>query len=296
MLRCAIFAVAMIVSVTVPANAREKASPYPRAELEDGRNEAEVTANGITVRVTAEPRVGNEYTEIVPVLDVIVGGRRVVRAEGVSAGSDWRQGMAEIVELDGSNTTPEVVFSSYSGGAHCCTRVVIATADRKGRWQAKVVGEWDGGGDYIEDADGDGVAELVVIDNAFLYAFDCYACSAAPLKVLSVKNGGVIDVTREARFEKKHRTWLKAMESWGSDRNGEFAAGYYAGWVAQKTLLGEGNEAWNALNAAYKGASDPGHEICRDGRPVGDCKTKDQITVPFPKALRSFLDNNGYKP
>lgn len=287
-------AIALIIVSAAAVGAQDGAGIYPRAELDEGRNIAEATAGGVTVRVTAEPRVNSDYTEIVPILDVIVDGQTVVRAEGISAGGDWRQGMAEIVEMDGSNATPEVVFSSYSGGAHCCTHVIVAAADGDGRWSAKAVGDWDGGGDYIEDADGDGTAELVVIDNAFLYAFDCYACSAAPLKILAVSRGAVRDVTREPRFREKHRTWLKAMEAWGSDRRGEFAPGYYAGWVAQKSILGEGREAWVAMTAAHKGTPDPGHEICKDGKPLEDCKTEDQITVPFPEALKVFLDTLGY--
>ena len=285
----------MVATLSIPAGAQSTEAAYPRAELEDGRDRAEVTSNGVTARINADFQVQADYTEIVPVLEVIVKGKTVLRAEGVSAGSDWRQGVAEIVEMDSSNQTPEVVFSSYSGGAHCCTRVIVAAADKRGKWHATTVGDWDGGGDYIEDADGDGVAELVVIDNAFLYAFDCYACSAAPLKVLALKNGKPVNVTRESRFLKKHKEWLKAMESWGSDRNGEFAPGFFAGWVAQKVLLGEGRSAWETMLRAYKGSEDLGHDICKDGRSLSDCGDKDRVTVPFPKALTAFLETHGYQ-
>ncbi|MCW2308082.1 hypothetical protein [Rhodobium gokarnense] len=269
---------------------------FPRAELDDEHERVEVSAGGITARVIAEPQISGGATEVVPLLEVIVDGRTVLRTEGVSAGSDWRQGAAEIAEMDPGNATPEVVFSSYSGGAHCCTRVIVAAADKAGKWSAHVIGDWDGGGDYLEDADGDGTGELVIIDNRFLYAFDCYACSAAPLKILAIRNGKPVDVTRDKRFEKKHRTWIKAMEGWAADRNGEFAAGFYAGWVAQKSLVGEGKEAWEAMLEAYKKApQDEGYDICRTGQPMESCKPEDQVSVPFPEALKAFLDEAGYR-
>jgi len=294
LLTCLAAAALACVAGFSASHAQESERAYPRAELDETHDRAEVSAGGVTARLSIEPRLLDGYTEAVPLLEVRVGGKVVARAEGVSAGADWRQGTAEIVEMDRSNKAPEVVFSSYSGGAHCCTRVIIAAADAKGQWSTTAVGDWDGGGDYIEDADGDGVAEIAVIDNAFLYTFDCYACSAAPLKILAVHNGRIVDATREPRFRKKHEAWLKAMESWASDRDSTFAPGFFAGWVAQKSLLGEGRQAWDAMMKAYDAKSDLGHEICKDGQPLTECPEKDQIAVPFPKALKIFLEQRGY--
>ena len=203
MFRAMIIAISAVIFLSAPAAGSAQHASYPRAELDENNKRASVSGGGVTARLSAEPQIVDGATEIVPYLEVLVGGKVVAHARGVSAGPDFLQGVAEIVELDRANKTPEIVFSSYSGGAHCCTRVIVVGMDGKGHWRAKTVGDWDGGGDYIEDADGDGVAELVVIDNAFLYAFDCYACSAAPLKVLSIDKGEIVDVTRDTRFPGK---------------------------------------------------------------------------------------------
>ena len=61
------------------------------------------------------------------------------------------------------------------------------------------------------DLDGDGRYEFETRDNAFLYAFACYACSEAPLEVLAIENGAVKNVTTEPRFRPAHAAYLKDM-------------------------------------------------------------------------------------
>ncbi len=106
---------------------------------------------------------------------------------------------ASIAEIDPGNRYPEVYFAAYTGGAHCCTDVFVAEQQPKG-WVTVKVGEFDGGSDYLQDVDHDGLAEIVTVDNRFLYTFDCYACSAAPLVIDTVRNGAVIDISTDPRF------------------------------------------------------------------------------------------------
>ena len=46
------------------------------------------------------------------------------------------------------NRHQEVYFASYSGGAHCCTHVVIAEELGK-KWVAVTVGDFDGDGKTV---------------------------------------------------------------------------------------------------------------------------------------------------
>ena len=103
---------------------------------------------------------------------------------------------ASIADIDPGNKHPEVYFASYSGGAHCCTHVVIAE-EQGAKWVAVTVGDFDGDGRYLDDLDHDGVAEVVTVDNRFLYQFDCYACSSAPLQIYTVRDGKSVDVTTD---------------------------------------------------------------------------------------------------
>src|SRR5690606_22187736 len=139
------------------------------------------------------------------------GGRRVIEVPGVASGFDFPAADASIAEIDPGNGRPEVYFTSYSGGAHCCSTVIVATDTPRG-WVAVPVGEFDGDGDYLDDLNGDGVAEVATVDNRFLYTFDCYACSAAPLVIYGVRDGRLVDLSGDRRFLAAHRDWLRQLE------------------------------------------------------------------------------------
>ena len=289
------FALAVGLSaLAFPALAQDgdRKSPYPHAELDSQHKQAVVTSGRVTATLNVDDRKSDGYVEEVPILQVFVDSKPVLKSEGVSAG-ETAYGDAEIVDMDDSNALPEVVFSSYSGGAHCCTQVMVATGTKNGAWIAVDLGEWDGGGDYLEDADHDGRPEFVAADQIFLYAFDCYACSAAPLKILQIRNGKAVDVTREPQFQAKLREWVKALEGWRQP-NGEFQPGFYAGWIAAKSMIGEGREAWETMMKAYKPSEVEKVEVCRDTGLYGECSDEQRVQVPFPVALKTFLDKNGY--
>lgn len=99
------------------------------------------------------------------------------------------------------------------------------------------------------DIDGDGRYEFETRDNAFLYAFACYACSEAPLEVLALEDGAMKNVTAEPRYEKAHEAYLKAMIENAPD---EDLNGFLAGYVGEKSLLGEGKEAWDLMLAPLR--------------------------------------------
>jgi hypothetical protein len=156
------------------------------------------------------------------------------------------------------------------------------------------VGDFDGDGDYLDDLDGDGMAEISTVDNRFLYQFDSYAASAAPLVIYTVRAGKVIDVTSETRYLPAHRDWLKQIEDNVEPKDRWNSRGFLAGWLAEKIRLGEGGAAWQDINSHWNFAKDEGEEVCLIGGDPEDC-AKDQLkTVKFPEALRLFLTQNGY--
>ncbi|MBN9059808.1 MAG: hypothetical protein J0H21_11570, partial [Rhizobiales bacterium] len=205
----------MMASFPAPAasaeDAEEDKPAYPTAEFAEGAKEATVTNSGITARVFQERRPQIDPDDDVPVLQVIVNGKMVLEHVGTASGMSVPSMSASIVDIDPTNKSKEVYFSSYTGGAHCCSEVVVATETDKG-WVAVPVGAFDGDGDYLQDLNDDGEAEIVTVDNNFLYTFDCYACSAAPLVIKSVRDGKLVDITTEPRFAKAHRDWLRQLE------------------------------------------------------------------------------------
>ena len=72
------------------------------------------------------------------------------------------------------------------------------------------------------------------------YAFGCYACSEAPLEVLALQDGAIKNVTAKPRYRKAHEAYLKAMVGNAPEDD---VNGFLAGYVAEKSLLGEGREA-----------------------------------------------------
>ena len=270
-----------------PARAAEAA----RAELSDSLPAAEISENGVTARIAMVASTESPSMSA-PMLEVVVDGATVLRIEGVASGWDTPQGTIEIVEIDPANDTPEVVFTSFSGGAHCCTQVHVASAGKDGKWADVDVGFFDGEGGSFVDLDGDGEAEFRTYDNAFLYAFDCYACSSAPLSLFAVTGGKVVDVSRKPAFEQAHRAWLADMERRLPEATRDFSPGFFTGWIAEKAILGEGYEAWETMMKAYRGYADEGFESCPETRP--DCEENEKRTLAYPDALKVFLKQQGY--
>ena len=198
----------------------------------------------------------------------------------------------QIAELDPGNSQPEVVVSFYTGGAHCCSSTSVITSNKDGTaWQTVDVGEFDGGPMLATDLNGDGRYEFSTRDNAFLYAFACYACSAAPLELLTVENGAVKNITTDASFRPAHAAFLKTMIENVPDQD---VNGFLAGYVSEKILLGESKPAWALMLDYYDKASDWGLEIC--DKPLnddGECPGK-EIKLSFPDALERMLKENGY--
>jgi hypothetical protein len=266
---------------------------FPTTEFAEGEKSASVTVGNVTAGVRMVRRANIDPDADIPLLEVLVGGARVIEVPGVASGLDYPAAEASIAEIDPGNALPEVYFTSFSGGAHCCSTVVVA--EQVGdKWVAVPVGDFDGDGNYLEDLDGDGLAEIATVDNRFLYQFDCYACSAAPLIIRTMRGGKALDVSAERRFLAAHREWLKEIED-SVDPEGRWTSpGYLAGWVAAKARVGEGAEAWKELNRHWDLANDPGEEVCLTGAELDDCPRKSRATLKFPERLKLFLDKAGY--
>lgn len=228
-----------------------------------------------------------------PVITVFADGKEVAKLAGEGTGSADPPVSVQIAEIDPANQYPEVVVSFYTGGAHCCSDTSVITSSADGSaWQTVEVGEFDGGPMLATDLNGDGHYEFQTRDNAFLYAFACYACSEAPLELLTVENGATKNVTTDEKFKPAHAAYLKGMISNVPD---EDVNGFLAGYVGEKILLGEGKQAWDLMLGYYDKASDWGLEVCE--QPLdedGECPVQ-QVKLTFPDALERMLNENGYK-
>ena len=192
----------------------------------------------------------------------------------------------------------QVVVTSYTGGAHCCTKTWILSRDSEQASWSKTEGEvLDSDGYWFEDVDGDGTLELLSIDNQFLYAFDSYAGSVAPVKIYKFQNGTVEDVSETPDMHSRIVQDLAGIEFEAKVRPDVWKEnGFLAGWVAAKIRLGQGIDAWNTVVQNIDKNSDFGPQQCTTGQKIDDCPADKTKPVPILKALASFLKENGYAP
>jgi hypothetical protein len=203
---------------------------------------------------------------------------------------------AGLLKLDPQTEGPQLVFTRYTGGAHCCTQTWIATAARDAiGWSLIDAGALDGGGFYYEDADGDGALEIMHVDNDFLYAFDSYAGSFAPIRVQQLRGNQLDDVSNRPEMAHLLKRDLARMEFEAKLDPGMWKSnGFLAGWVAAKQRLGQGDDAWQTVLENLEQNSDFGPQACKTGKPVEDCPYEDLERIPVAKALAQFLAERDY--
>jgi len=210
----------------------------------------------------------------------------------------------QFAELDTKNRFSEILFSTYSGGAHCCFGTMVLTFNGK-KWVRVPEGRVaDGAAPRVQDIDNDGQAEVTEPDGAFRYAFSSYAYSNPPVRIYHLSGIKWIDVTRAPRFRSVHATDPKLVDEQCSPEKS--SNGFWAGYVASEILMGEGKEAWNRMLQCYDRNDSWG--LCKPyesqsfepqptdfGPPPPGMKC-DVSFRSFPNALDAFLRSSDYGP
>lgn len=202
-----------------------------------------------------------------------------------------------IGKLSAIDPAPSAIFQSFSGGAHCCS-TIVAAVPVGGKYKKVVVGTWDGGGidEFPRDVDGDGIADFVMNDGAFNYAFSSYAGSWAPPQVKNIYRGQVVDVSSQPEFHALFEEFSSKARIACGDRSNPDRNGACAGYVASEARLGKLEAALKFADAmSYKG----GDEILPSGCKVDYidyvCPPGQEIAFSsFYSAIRWFLNEHGY--
>jgi hypothetical protein len=283
-------------------------APYPISDVPvlaaasyEGRQEVRASYEELSVTIDGE-RAGQF---MVPAAVGTVSGRPVFRfgeeylKEQFSPSGN--NPSVKILRLDSSSRFPQVIFSVYTGGAHCCSLTFIGTEDQDGKWY-EFNSSLDGETSYrFVSLSGDAI--LLSIDNAFLYAFDCYACSTAPPRLQRLRGLKLEDVTHDQKFHDFLRHELWSLEANARERGSVRSRGYLAGWVAMKALLGELRDAWPTLLASYDRTASWTQVECGNGKVISDfslehayqqCPDGKGRAIAFPEALARFLVEHGY--
>jgi serine protease Do len=256
----------------------------------------QLSAGDLTVELKLQKMGEDQHSTIV------TGTEKGVASFSFEVGKDGEfvnePAEAALIKLDPKSATPQLLFTRYSGGAHCCTNTWIAVkADGAVGWSLIDAGKLDGGGYFFEDVDADDTPELMNVDNRFLYAFDSYAGSYAPLKILKLRGGRLEDVSEEPAMRSRLLQDVASMEFNAKlDPSNWKANGFLAGWVAGKIRLGQGNDAWQTVVENYDKSPDVAPQECSSGQPIEDCPPENLKAIPFLKSLASFLREAGYNP
>ena len=270
---------------------RFRSSVISQAEL-SGQLSALLSSGSFAVSITRE-KIGNDWKVQLTGED---GGRQLFHLSRKFEDASDYGASAELVHLNKGNAFPEVIIKSYSGGAHCCTTTVAATIGPSGSWQFVDLGTIDGdGGVAFEDFDGDGVSEMSQGDQSFLYLFGAYVESFEPVRISEMRDGRVVDVSNDPRFHRRlvqdaYRLDFVAKTNpsfWSSN-------GFLAAWVAAKSRIGQGDEAWSRMLQLYQRDTGFGVQECLTGAAISQCPRDKLQTLPYPEGLHKHLQERGY--
>jgi hypothetical protein len=101
-----------------------------------------LTLGGITARIEAQ---ANNDDTTTPVFVIQDASGEVLRFEGEPSFFSFLPASMRLANIDPSTPEPELIASSYTGGAHCCDRIQIAALSPDGTWQVHELGLFDGG-------------------------------------------------------------------------------------------------------------------------------------------------------
>lgn len=196
-------------------------------------------------------------------------------------------------KLDPKSATNQVIFTSYSGGLHCCTKITVLELV-EGSWRKVQLGHWDGDplSEFPADVDGDGTPDFVLKDDRFDYAFAPYTDSYKPLRIFNLESARVVEVGRDARYDAVYEAEMNRLHP--ACVKGKNAA--CAAFVASASRLGKREWAWEVMLAHYRRATDWGFPTkCRVQKVNDVCPPgKSEQFREFPDALAWFLTDTGY--
>lgn len=252
------------------------------------------TSGGVTVEVAPLPCPAHPEGESSCRWDGYNNQTRVtVRADGVtplSVTTDRQSGYARIavVRFGRSDPRPGVIVESQSGGSGGNLSVqflvpsgrsyrVLSPAPMPGHpLQGQIA-------DAPRDLSGDGFLDLKLDDGAFDSAFGCNACTPRPPRLFAVKQGRVVDESRDAALRPVFAADMARLEPFCLSAQ-RYRNGACAAYVADAARAGRFRSAWAKMLAHYERGGDLWQS------------DKEPRFTSFPESLRAFLIRTGYWP
>jgi serine protease Do len=114
----------------------------------DGDHEAVLQKGNLEIKLSKR-LIGNG--ESAPVADAVDKGKPAFKIEVTDNPAEKPESQVMLVRLDPKSSMPQVVFTYFWQGAHCCTVTKIATLNDEGYWHIIDGGVLDGDGYAFED-------------------------------------------------------------------------------------------------------------------------------------------------
>jgi hypothetical protein len=181
------------------------------------------------------------------------------------------QPLLAVRELDDEGE-PEVMLSTFTGGAHCCFGVVIYGYDRQASAYRVVARDFSHTGYSLTQVGGLSYPQFLGADARFAYVFTSFAASAFPIQIWRYSAGDLIEVTRcypSLITADATRNWSAAVDD---EKSGQAVTGVLAAYAADEYMLGVGQQAIKKIMKT--GYAD--------------------ITDDYAERLAAFLSSNGY--
>ena len=158
----------------------------------------------------------------------------------------------EVRDLDGDQE-PEVILDLFSGGAYCCTSSYIYGYNTAQRSYRPIKQFWGSPSYRLEDLDQDNLPEFVSGDHRFDAQFTAHAASGLPIQIWQYRRSQMQSVTRnypQLIYENAVQQWQNYTYSKDSGASG--VRGFLAAYLADKHLIGQGQEGWQLVQQAYQ--------------------------------------------
>jgi hypothetical protein len=243
---------------------------------------------------TAPDRQNPGQSETRPAIHIVGPGGEQVDALGEN-GLEIASSRFGVGRVDPRAPAPQVVFSSYTGGAHCCQTSELFELIG-GRWRQYHLGSFDHDitDPFPTDIDHDGIADLVGVDERFNYAYDSYADSNPPPRIWNVIGGRLIDVSTAPRYRRLYeQAYAETLPLCRRRSNGACAS-----MVASGARLGRADAAWRFMLTHYQPHQDWTYPApCRVPETADGCPEAQQTHFAnLPQSLSWLLHNAGYTP
>ena len=138
-----------------PATPNIEAGGFEEEEESKPTNR-EIALGSLKAALSYRQEGTGEEAMTIPVVTVFADGKQVAELKGEGTGTGDPPVSVQIAGINPANSTPEVVVSFYTGGAHCCSDTKVISASKDGAsWKTIELGQFDGGPLLASDLAGD---------------------------------------------------------------------------------------------------------------------------------------------